>query len=89
MLTNTGAEAVENAIKIARQATKRSAIICYTEAFHGRSMMAMTLTSKINYKTGCGPFAPEVYRLPFPDYYHFGKGLTEDEFIDQELKQTG
>ncbi len=87
MLTNTGAEAVENAIKIARQSTGRSAVICYTEAFHGRSMMAMTLTSKINYKTGCGPFAPEVYRLPFPDHYHFGKGLTEDEFIDQELKR--
>ncbi len=85
MLTNSGAESVENAIKIARQATKRSAVICYTEAFHGRSLMAMTLTSKIKYKTNCGPFAPEVYRLPFPDYYHYGKGLTEDEFIDQEL----
>ena len=87
MLTNTGAEAVENAIKIARQATKRSAVICFTEAFHGRSMMAMTLTSKINYKTNCGPFAPEVYRLPFPDYYHYGNGLSEDEFIDQELER--
>ncbi|CAN5783842.1 4-aminobutyrate--2-oxoglutarate transaminase [soil metagenome] len=87
MLTNTGAEAVENAIKIARQATKRSAVLCFTEAFHGRSMMAMTLTSKINYKLNCGPFAPEVYRLPFPDYYHYGNGLTEDEFIDQELQR--
>ncbi|MEO6638314.1 MAG: aminotransferase class III-fold pyridoxal phosphate-dependent enzyme, partial [Ginsengibacter sp.] len=87
MLTNTGAEAVENAIKIARQATKRSAVICFTEAFHGRSMMAMTLTSKINYKTNCGPFAPEVYRLPFPDYYHHGNGLTKDEYIDQELQR--
>ena len=46
MLTNTGAEAVENAVKIARQATGRSAVMCYTEAFHGRTMMAMTLTSK-------------------------------------------
>ncbi|MEQ9415522.1 MAG: aminotransferase class III-fold pyridoxal phosphate-dependent enzyme [Cyclobacteriaceae bacterium] len=50
MLTNTGAEAVENAIKIARQATKRPAILCYSEAFHGRSLMSMTFTSKINYK---------------------------------------
>lgn len=87
MLTNTGAEAVENAIKIARQRTKRSAVICYTEAFHGRTMMAMTLTSKIHYKKDCGPFAPEVYRLPFPDHYHYGKGLTFDEFIDQELQR--
>ena len=85
MLTTTGAEAVENAIKIARQRTKRSAVICYTEAFHGRSMMAMTLTSKIHYKKDCGPFAPEVYRLPFPDHYHFGKGLTEEEFIDRTV----
>lgn len=87
MLTNTGAEAVENAIKIARQATKRPAVICYTEAFHGRTMMAMTLTSKIHYKINCGPFAPEIYRLPFPDHYHFGKGLSEDDFIDQELNR--
>lgn len=87
MLTNTGAEAVENAIKIARQATKRSAILCYSEAFHGRSMMAMTLTSKINYKLDCGPFAPEVYRLPFPNYYHNGKGLSENDFAEQELEK--
>lgn len=87
MLTNTGAESVENAIKIARQATKRSAVICFTEAFHGRSMMAMTLTSKINYKTDCGPFAPEVYRLPFPNYYMDGDGLTEEEFVNRELQR--
>ena len=87
MLTNTGAEAVENAIKIARQATKRSAILCYSEAFHGRTMMAMTLTSKINYKLDCGPFAPEVYRLPFPNYYHNGKGLSENDFAEQELQK--
>lgn len=85
MLTNTGAESVENAIKIARQATGRSAIIAYTEAFHGRSMMAMSLTSKIDYKKGCGPFAPEVYRIPFPNYYHLGNGMSDDEFSNQEL----
>lgn len=87
MLTNTGAESVENAIKIARQATKRSAVLCYTEAFHGRSMMAMTLTSKINYKLDCGPFAPEVYRLPFPNYYHYGTGMTENDFAEQQLQK--
>jgi 4-aminobutyrate aminotransferase/(S)-3-amino-2-methylpropionate transaminase len=86
MLTNTGAESVENAIKIARQATKRPAILCFTDAFHGRSMMAMTLTSKVGYKTDCGPFAPEVYRIPFPNYYHDGEGLTEDEFSEQALE---
>lgn len=87
MLTNTGAESVENAIKIARQATKRQAVLCYTNAFHGRSLMAMTLTSKIDYKLNSGPFAPEVYRLPFPNFYRDGRGLTEDDFVDIELKR--
>jgi 4-aminobutyrate aminotransferase/(S)-3-amino-2-methylpropionate transaminase len=87
MLTNTGAESVENAIKIARQATQREAVLCFTDAFHGRSMMAMTLTSKIDYKIQCGPFAPEVYRLPFPNFYRYGTGLSEDEFADKELKR--
>jgi 4-aminobutyrate aminotransferase / (S)-3-amino-2-methylpropionate transaminase / 5-aminovalerate transaminase len=85
LFVSTGAEAVENAIKIARQATGRQGIICYTGGFHGRTMMGMTLTSKVSYKLGCGPFAPEVYRLPFPDHYHGGKGLTYNDFVAQEL----
>ena len=87
MLTNSGAESVENAIKIARQATGRQAIICYGNAFHGRTMMAMTLTSKVGYKLDCGPFAPEVYRIPFPDYYRFGNGLNLDEFSGIHLRE--
>ena len=87
MLTNSGAESVENAIKIARQATGRQAIICYDGAFHGRSMMSMTLTSKVGYKLGCGPFAPEVYRLPFPDTYRYGNGISEDDFADMHLRE--
>ncbi|MBS1668081.1 MAG: aminotransferase class III-fold pyridoxal phosphate-dependent enzyme [Bacteroidetes bacterium] len=87
MLTNAGAESVENAIKIARQATGRQAIICYSSAFHGRTMMAMTLTSKVGYKLGCGPFAPEVYRIPFPEYYRYGNGLNLDEFSDIHLRE--
>ncbi len=85
MLVNSGAEAVENAIKIARQATNRSAVICYTEGFHGRTMMAMSLTSKFGYKIGCGPYAPEVYRLPFPNFYRYGDGLSEPTFVEREL----
>jgi 4-aminobutyrate aminotransferase / (S)-3-amino-2-methylpropionate transaminase / 5-aminovalerate transaminase len=87
MLTNTGAESVENAIKIARQATHRPAVICYSEGFHGRSMMAMTLTSKVSYKRNCGPFAPEVYKIQYPSYFHYGQGLTEAEFVARELEQ--
>lgn len=87
MLVSTGAEAVENAIKIARQATKKPAILCFTGAYHGRSMMAMTLTSKVSYKHDCGPFAPEVYRLPFPNFYRYRGNRDMDEFVDDELKR--
>lgn len=87
MLVSTGAEAVENAIKIAKQATGRQAVICYTGAFHGRTMMAMSLTSKVNYKTGSGPFAPEVYRLPFPNYYRYSQGRSMDDFVHDELER--
>jgi len=85
MLTNTGAEAVENAIKIARQATGRSAIIAFEGAFHGRSMMAMTLTSKVGYKLHCGPYAPEVYRIPFPYYQEQIETISESAFGKKHL----
>lgn len=67
---NSGAEAVENAIKIARAYTRRPAIIAFEGAFHGRTMMAMTLTSKSKpYRAGFGPYAPEVYRVPYAYCY--------------------
>jgi len=87
MLVSTGAEAVENAIKIARQATKKPAILCFTGAYHGRTMLAMTLTSKVSYKYDCGPFAPEVYRLPFPNFYRYQGERDLDKFVDDELKR--
>ena len=87
MLVSTGAEAVENAIKIARQATKRPAVICFSDAYHGRTMMAMTLTSKVTYKYDCGPFAPEVYRLPFPNVYRYSGERDEETFVKDELKR--
>ena len=65
---NSGAEAVENAIKVARYYTKRSGIITFENAFHGRTLMGMSLTSKVKpYKLGFGPFAPEIYRIPYGD----------------------
>jgi 4-aminobutyrate aminotransferase/(S)-3-amino-2-methylpropionate transaminase len=77
---NSGAEAVENAVKIARLATGRSAVIAFEAAFHGRTMLAMTMTSKVHpYKTGMGPFAPEVYRAPFPNAY---RGPSAAEALD-------
>jgi len=69
-LFNSGAEAVENAVKIARVTTGRPGIVCFDGAFHGRTLMAMTLTSKTHpYKAGLGPLAAEVYRVPFPNAY--------------------
>jgi 4-aminobutyrate aminotransferase / (S)-3-amino-2-methylpropionate transaminase / 5-aminovalerate transaminase len=85
LLINSGAEAVENAVKIARQATGRSGIICFSEAFHGRTLMGMSLTSKVSYKKGCGPFAPEVYRIPFPNHRLRGDGLEMEAFVEREL----
>jgi 4-aminobutyrate aminotransferase len=66
-LFSTGAEAIENAIKIARAHTKRSGVIAFSGAFHGRSMFAVALTGKVQpYKVGFGPFPPEIYHAPFP-----------------------
>ena len=70
MFANSGAEAVENAVKIARYYTGRQGIIAFDNGFHGRTLMGMTLTSKLKpYKFGMGPFAPEVYRAPFANCY--------------------
>ena len=78
---NSGAEAVENAVKIARYATGRPAVIVFDNAFHGRTLMTMTMTSKVKpYKFGFGPFAPEVYRAPFP--YPYRMGMTPQEASD-------
>jgi 4-aminobutyrate aminotransferase/(S)-3-amino-2-methylpropionate transaminase len=67
---NAGTEAVENSVKFARAYTKRPAIIAFEGAFHGRTLMSLTLTSKTHpYKNGLGPYAPEVYRVPFPYEY--------------------
>ena len=77
MLVNSGAEAVENAVKIARAYTRRPAIVCFEDAFHGRTMMALALTSKTNpYKTGFAPFASDVYRVPFAHCYRCSFNLT-------------
>jgi 4-aminobutyrate aminotransferase/(S)-3-amino-2-methylpropionate transaminase len=75
MFVNSGVEAVENAVKIARYHTKRDAVLCFEHAFHGRTLLGMTLTSKVMpYKKGFGPFAPEVYRLPYPYCYRCESG---------------
>jgi 4-aminobutyrate aminotransferase/(S)-3-amino-2-methylpropionate transaminase len=83
MFVNSGAEAVENGVKIARYATKRPAIIAFQNAFHGRTYMAMTLTSQVKpYKWGFGPFCPEVYHMPYAYCYRCPFGL---EYPDCEI----
>jgi 4-aminobutyrate aminotransferase / (S)-3-amino-2-methylpropionate transaminase / 5-aminovalerate transaminase len=75
MFANSGVEAVENAVKIARKATGRSAVVVFDHAFHGRTLLGMSLTAKVMpYKQGMGPFAPEVYRLPFAYPYRWPSG---------------
>ncbi len=77
LFVNSGAEAVENAVKIARYYTKRQAIIALEHGYHGRTQLTMTLTSKVNpFKLGFGPFAPEIYHIPAPYCYRCSFGLT-------------
>ena len=80
LLVNSGAEAIENAVKIARAYTGRHAIVAFEHAFHGRTLMAMTLTSRTHpYKAGFGPFAPEVYRAPYAYCYRCPYGLDHPD----------
>ncbi|HUX07990.1 MAG TPA: 4-aminobutyrate--2-oxoglutarate transaminase [Acidobacteriota bacterium] len=80
LLVNSGAEAVENAVKASRHYTKRPGIIVFEDAFHGRTLLTMTMTSKfMPYKTGFGPFAPEVYRIPYAYCYRCSFGLKYPE----------
>jgi 4-aminobutyrate aminotransferase/(S)-3-amino-2-methylpropionate transaminase len=75
---NSGAEAVENAVKVARHYTGRQAVICFEHGFHGRTNLALALTSKVApYKQGFGPFAPEIYRLPYPYCYRCEAGSSD------------
>ena len=79
ILLNSGAEAIENAVKIARAATGRDAVLVFDNAFHGRTLLTMTMTAKVvPYKQGFGPFAPEVYRAPVPYPYH---GVSDDDAV--------
>ncbi len=76
MFVNSGAEGVENAVKIARHATGRQAMIAFEDAFHGRTLLALSLTSKMKpYKFGFGPYAPEIYRMPYAYCYRCAFGL--------------
>lgn len=82
---NSGAEAVENAVKIARKYTGRRGVISFERGFHGRTLLAMSLTSKVKpYKFGFGPFAPDTYKMVYPYYYRSSDGKTPEQ-VDLEI----
>ena len=93
LLVNSGAEAVENAVKIARHYTKRQAIVVFEHSYHGRTNLTMALTAKnMPYKEGFGPFAPEIYRVPMPYSFHWigdQATITEDaiEMITHKIEK--
>ncbi len=87
-LFNSGAEAVENAVKIARAATGRPAVLAFDPGFHGRTLLALSLTSKMSpYRRGFGPFAPEVYRFPAPDVLRRPRGASVDAAVKQSIAE--
>jgi len=85
---NSGAEAVENAVKIARKYTKRPGIISFYGGFHGRTLLTMTMTSKVKpYKFEFGPFAPEFYKAQFPNMYYKPEQFSDEEYSDYMVEQ--
>lgn len=83
LLCNTGTEAVENAVMLARYYTKRPGVICFEGAYHGRSLLTLSLTSKYSlFKKGFGSFVSDIYRLPAPNLYRTPKGMTEEEYLE-------
>ena len=88
IFANSGAEAVENAVKLARKFTGRPAVVCFEGGYHGRTLLTLTLTSKYGlFKSGFGPFAPDVVRLPIPHTYRTPAGMTADQYVDFGIRQ--
>jgi 4-aminobutyrate aminotransferase/(S)-3-amino-2-methylpropionate transaminase len=86
-LFNSGAEAVENAVSIARYYTRRRGVICFEGGYHGRTLLTLSLTSKYGlFKKGFGPFGGDIYRLPAPNLYRRPPQMTEQEYIDHSIR---
>lgn len=84
LLANSGSEAVENAVNIARYHTKRNAVICFEGGYHGRTLLTLSLTSKFAlFKKGFGPFANDIYRFPAPNIYRKPDQFTDQEYVDE------
>ncbi len=88
LFANSGAEAIENAVKLARKYTGRSTVICFEGGYHGRTLLTLSLTSKYGlFKSGFGPFAPEIVRLPIPNTYRVPTGMTAEQYVDFGIRQ--
>ncbi len=88
LLSNSGAEAVENAVKAARAYTRRPAVVCFEGAYHGRTLLTLSLTSKYSlFKKGMGPFASEIVRLPMPNVYRAQEGMSADQCVSWGIQQ--
>src|SRR3984885_6959819 len=88
LFANSGAEAIENAVKLSRKYTGRSTVICFEGGYHGRTLLTLSLTSKYGlFKSGFGPFAPEIVRLPIPNTYRTPQGMTADQYVDFGIQQ--
>ncbi|WP_412518837.1 4-aminobutyrate--2-oxoglutarate transaminase [Staphylococcus simulans] len=88
ILLNSGAEAVENAVKIARKYTGRTGVVSFVRGFHGRTNLTMSMTSKVRpYKLGFGPFASDVYQAPYPNLSEKPDNLSNEEYVDYIIQQ--
>lgn len=88
ILLNSGAEAVENAVKIARKHTGRTGVVSFVRGFHGRTNLTMSMTSKVRpYKLGFGPFASDVYQAPYPNLSEKPDNLSDEEYVDYIIQQ--
>jgi 4-aminobutyrate aminotransferase/(S)-3-amino-2-methylpropionate transaminase len=88
LLANSGSEAVENAINVAKYYTKRNAILCFEGAYHGRTLLTLSLTSKYAlFKKGLGSMVSDIYRIPAPNVYRKIKGMSDDEYVQYCIRQ--
>lgn len=87
LLANSGSEAVENAVNIAKYYTKRNAVLCFEGAYHGRTLLTLSLTSKYGlFKKGFGSYVSDIYRIPAPNLYRKTEGFTDDQYIQECIK---